>query len=291
MRRTSRPVVALASACVLLVLGACGQAAPEPAPRVSAIAATAVPGASAAPDPSPYLPGSALRVRSAVRAAGPLRVARNPGELLDLRNWYLTLPTGAEGDPDTVEQPALATYSSAWFGLDAARKGVVFTANAGGATTSGSSYPRSELREMNGTEKAAWSNKSGTHVLEVRQAVLAVPPAKPEVVTAQIHDSSDDVMEVRLEGERLIAQYDDGNEDITIDPAYRLGTPFNLRVVAAGGRVEVFYNGVRKAEIARSGSGWYFKTGSYLQSNTSKGDRPDAVARVVIYSARVTHSG
>ena len=69
-----------------------------------------------------------------------------------------------------------------------------------------------------------------------------------------------------------------------------LGTPFNLRIVAASGRIDVFYNDERKAEITQSGSDWYFKTGSYLQSNPSKGDQPDAVARVVLYAVRVTHS-
>jgi Alginate lyase len=273
MRRTSRAVAALLVAGIPLLVAA---------------------GAVAPPDgTTPYRPGSATRARSVVGTARPpaARPARYPGELLDLRNWYLTLPSGEEGRPDTVEQPALDTYGSSWFGLDDGGDGVVFTANAGGVTTKNSSYPRSELREMNGTEKAAWSNTGGTHTLEVRQAVLSVPSAKPEVVTAQIHDASDDVMEIRLEGERLIAQYDDGHENITVDPSYVLGTPFNLRIVAADGRIDVFYNDEHRAEIRRTGSGWYFKTGSYLQSNPEKGDAPDAVARVVLYSVQVTHSG
>ena len=35
--------------------------------------------------------------------------ARVPGDLIDLTDWYLTLPTGKQGDPDTVENPELAT--------------------------------------------------------------------------------------------------------------------------------------------------------------------------------------
>jgi hypothetical protein len=73
-----------------------------------------------------------------------------PGQLLDLRNWYLTLPTGSAGRPDTVEQPDLDRYSSPFFQVDPQRDGVVFTATAGGVTTKNSTYPRSELREMNG---------------------------------------------------------------------------------------------------------------------------------------------
>ena len=143
---------------------------------------------------------------------------------------------------------------------------------------------------MNGTAKAAWSNTSGRHVLTVRQAVTALPPVKPEVVTAQIHDGSDDVMEVRVEGKKLIAQYDDGQRDIVIDPDYRLGTVFDLQIVAADRRVQVYYNGARKADIALSGTSWFFKSGSYLQSNTSKGEQASAVGEVVIYSLLVTHT-
>jgi poly(beta-D-mannuronate) lyase len=211
--------------------------------------------------------------------------------VLSLSNWYLTLPTGEESDPDDVYQPDLATYVGSFFRLNDTRDGVVFTANAGGVTTSGSNYPRSELREMSGGQKASWSNVRGTHTLCVRQAVTRLPQVKPHVVTAQIHDAQDDVMVVRLEGERLMVEYQDGEREIVIDPAYRLGTPYDLRIVAADSRVEVYYNGELKADIPVSGSGWYFKSGSYVQSNLDRGDQADAVAEVVIYFLQVTHSG
>lgn len=214
-----------------------------------------------------------------------------PGQVLDLTNWNLTLPTGSPGEPDTVEQPALATYSSPFFQVDAG--GVVFTSDAGGVTTKGSTYPRSELREKNGAALAKWSNRRGTHTLEVRQAVTALPPAKPEVVTAQIHNADDDVIEIRLEDNRLIAQYgtDDEKDEFVLDPAYVLGTPYDLRITAAAGRVDVFYNGAHSGGAALAGDDWYFKTGSYLQSNVSKGDAPDAVGKVVLYALRVSHTG
>ena len=72
--------------------------------------------------------------------------------MLDPSNWYLTLPTGHKGDPDTVALPKLADHSCTVFHLNDAKDGIVFTANAGGVTTSGSSYPRSELREMTGSK-------------------------------------------------------------------------------------------------------------------------------------------
>lgn len=216
--------------------------------------------------------------------------ARSPGQLLDLDDWYLTLPTGAQGDPDVVNQPELAAYTDRWFHLDDAGDGVAFTADVGGATTGGSSYPRSELREMAGTEHASWSNTTGTHTLSVRQAVTALPSAKPHVVTAQIHDAQSDVLEVRLEGERLLAEYADGSKDVTIDPAYVLGTPYDLTITATDGHVQVTYDGKQVFDEPIAGSGWYFKTGSYVQSNPDKGDSADAVATVVLYSLKLTHA-
>jgi hypothetical protein len=43
--------------------------------------------------------------------------------------------------------------------------------------------------------------------------------------------------------------------------------------------------------VPLSGSGWSFRTGSYLQSDTGKGDAPDAVGSVVLYALSLSHSG
>ena len=216
--------------------------------------------------------------------------AQRPADVLDLTNWYLTLPTGADGDPDTVEQPDLATYTSRSFQLNATKDGVAFTANADGVTTKNSSYPRTELREMNGQQKAAWSNTTGVHTLNVTEAVTELPPTKPETVTAQIHDGNDDVLQIRLEGPRLIVQYDNGAKDVTLDPNYTLGTRYEVKIVAADGHVQISYNGTPKAELPLTGTSWYFKAGAYVQSNTSTGDAATAAAQVVIYSLTVTHT-
>jgi poly(beta-D-mannuronate) lyase len=258
------PRIALFAGALALALTACG----GPAPPQPTVAPT--------PEPAPSAP--------------PTSGAQHPAEVLDLDNWYLTLPTGREGDPDDVYPPDLDTFSDPWFRLTDAGDGVVFTANAGGVTTEGSSYPRSELREMANGELASWSNTRGTHTLDVRQAVTRLPDMKPHVVTAQIHDAEDDVVEVRLEGVRLIAEYDDGDGEVVIDPAYELGTPYDLRITAAGGSVEIFYNGRLAADIPKSGSGWYFKSGSYVQSNPTRGDAPDATAAVILYALTVEHS-
>jgi hypothetical protein len=219
--------------------------------------------------------------------------ARLPADLLDLTNWKLTLPTGSSGSPTEIEQPELATFELApYFHLNPGRDGVLFRAHAGGVTTSGSSYPRSELREMTnrGADLAAWSTTSGVHTMTVTYAILQIPAVKPHVVAGQIHDSSDDVVMIRLEGTNLFVE-GGGNDLGNLKPDYQLGTRFTVRLSASGGRIRIFYEDMTtpKVDVARSATGCYFKAGAYTQSNPSRGDAPDAYGEVVIFSLDVTH--
>jgi hypothetical protein len=230
----------------------------------------------------------------AIAFGSKISPATIPAKILDLANWKITLPvdTSHSGSPDEITQPELATFVlSPYFYVDSAGDGVVFMANAGGFTTSSSSYPRSELREMtsNGSSNASWSNTSGTHTMVVKEAFTHLPDVKPHVVGAQIHDASDDVIEVRLEGSRLFVDHNGTNLG-DLNTNYALGTTYTLKIVAANGHIQAYYNDVLKVDYTHSGSGWYFKAGCYTQSNTSKGDLPSAYGEVVIYSLQVTHN-
>jgi hypothetical protein len=240
---------------------------------------------SAAPSPAP---SESSRSEASSSAPGPL-----PSDILDLSNWYLGIPvnTSHAGAPDIIRQPELASYTNAaWFHLNAARDGVVFAANAGGYTTSGSDYPRSELREMDGSSLASWNSASGTNTMELTEAITKVTPAKPDLVAAQIHDSSDDVIEIRLQGNVLAVHSNDGKTKSVLDPNYQLGTPYSLKIVATSAGIAVYYNGVLTTTVAATGSGYYFKAGAYVQSNPSKGDEASAVGEVVIYKLAVRHA-
>jgi hypothetical protein len=206
-------------------------------------------------------------------------------------DWKLTLPGGKEGDPTEILPSDLRSFvEDGIFHLTPEGDGVVFRAEVGGATTKNSNYPRSELREMAGAEEeASWSNTSGSHTLDVRQAITETPPVKPHVVAAQIHDGSDDVLQIRLEGTTLAVQYNDGKSQIVIDPDYQLGTPYDLRIAAEDSRVVVFYNGEQAAELPLHGSSWYFKVGAYTQSNPEKGDESGAAGEVVVYDLALNH--
>jgi len=217
-----------------------------------------------------------------------------PAQVLKLDNWYLTLPIGTSGSPTEIKQPALATYKhDEYFKPNLDQTGVVFKAHAGGVTTSGSAYPRSELREMasGGTVKAAWSTTSGTHTMFIKEAIIHLPDVKPHVVAGQIHDASNDVMVIRLEGTKLFVDHNGVNGPVLTND-YKLGTIFTVKFVAEGGKVKVYYNdsATPSDDYAVPRDGCYFKAGCYTQSNTTKGDAPTAYGEVVIYDLSVTHN-
>jgi hypothetical protein len=225
-----------------------------------------------------------------------------PADVLDLTNWKLTLPVGDEpDDADEVEQPALDSFQMApWFRVDPTGKGVAFRAHVSGSTTSGSGYPRSELREMTdgGNDQAAWSNESGVHAMTLTAAVTATPKEKPEVSIAQIHGEDDVVAMVRLEKNRLFVEQD-GDDVGELDPNYKLGTKFKLVLQATPAGIRVTYNDRKAVAYDEVGDDNYFKAGCYTQASDKpqeddrddqKYDKPDAYGEVVIYALTVRHT-
>jgi hypothetical protein len=217
-----------------------------------------------------------------------------PSHVLNLASWKLQLPVKSEGGgtPKEVKEAALTSFvSNDHFYLNQQRDGVVFKANAGGATTKNSRYPRSELREMtsDGRSNAGWSNTNGTHTMTIRQAITHLPDVKNQLVAGQIHDSSDDVVMIRLEGSRLFVE--SGGKNIgDLDTNYTLGTVFTVKLVAEKSAIKVYYNDELKVTTAKSGDSYYFKAGCYTQTNTTKGDSAASYGEVTIYDLAVSHT-
>ena len=235
-------------------------------------------------------PPVAAPARAITFVPAPPGTAQFPGQVIDLANWYLTLPTGERDQPDDVHQPELNTFTDRWFRLDDTRDGVVFTANAGGVTTKNSSYPRSELREMNGPEKAGWSNTTGTHTLRLRQAVTQLPTVKPHVVTAQIHDAEDDVIEVRLEGEqsagRVRRRRQRGHPRSRLRARHPLRPRDHRRRRPHPGLLQRHPEGRHRQERV----GLVFQDRQLRPVQPVPRRPPDAVGQVVLYSLDVQHA-
>jgi hypothetical protein len=227
-----------------------------------------------------------------------LRAVNYPATVLDLANWKLNIPLDEDKDgrSDEIKQPKLASYSIApWFQNNDTNTGVVFRANCGGITTSGSGYPRSELREMtnNGKSGASWSTDAGTHIMEIEQAITHLPNIKPQIVVGQIHDADDDVIVFRLEGKKLFIDHN-GADGAVLTKNYELGTKFRVKFEVANGQVKSYYNDALVETYPVHFSGAYFKAGAYVQSNCQgrkkvTGESCDAYGEVVIYKVTVTH--
>ena len=221
--------------------------------------------------------------------------AERPSRIIDLSCWKLTVPydTERKGNPDEIVQPELDTFQDVnCFGVTESRDGVVFRARCDGATTKNAEYPRSELREMKygGKDEASWGTADGRiHSLLTVLAITKTPAVKKHLVCTQIHDAKDDIMMVRLEGNKLFIERNKSG-DIKLDHNYKLGAKFKLKIQAGDGHIRVWYNNSLKMDWEVSRTGCYFRAGCYTQSNIKKGDRPDSYGEVIVYRLQVTHS-
>lgn len=234
------------------------------------------------PEPTPDTPGA----------------ARYPADIVGPA-WYLTLPTGKQGSPDTVHQPELATYSSRYFELTPAGDGVIFRCWHGGVTTSGSSNPRSELREETngGTAHAAWPMKTGRHRMVIEGQVNRLTKVRPHCVIGQIHSADNDTTVFRVEGDKLWVTNGNDTHAYLVDGAFTLGKRYSIGFDVVGdgttGTISYTYNGAKLPFTLKNADvGNYFKAGGYVQSNpkSAPGESTDEYAEVVIYSVSVTHS-
>lgn len=202
-----------------------------------------------------------------------------PSTILDLLRWKLTTPLGEPGRPTEVRPPGLLRFADARC-FFVRGNAVVFRTWADGATTKGSSFTRSELRELDKDgDEIAWDNSDGTtRMLIGRCAVTLLPEVDPEAVVAQIHDDIDDVVMIRAVGDP-----DDPDADLEVFAEWSkgkgkgstkelLGTvgrgeSFTYTIIAdrAGVRVQAF--GVTRKRTGLVRDELYFKAGCYMQAD------------------------
>jgi hypothetical protein len=228
-----------------------------------------------------------------------------PGSNFDLSHWYLGLPVDSSGgtNGNSASIPAaqlVAGYSNALYFYTGSDGAMLFWAPVTGATTSGSDYPRSELRE----QLSPPSNSSnwfafGTHILDAQCKVLQVPTTK-KVIIGQIHGYTGDARPV------LKLQYNNGSLEALVKTnssfdgdkkwtfsSVALSNNINYQIKLVDGLLSVTVNGATQStNIFLHDSDWdtnsmYFKAGSYCQDNdgpTNEG------ARVAFYSLTRSHA-
>lgn len=153
--------------------------------------------------------------------------------------------------------------------------------NAG--TTSGSSYPRCELRQMKpgGTAEASWDSKKTDCWFEYELAVTHLPPKKPQMCVLQLHSDKDDLIEVIYQrntgGGYEFTQRVGGSSKGQPLVSHGLGASCVLALGLAKGVATVYRNGeaiLTTSKMPQSKK-TYAKLLNYLQSNSKTDKAPE----------------
>jgi hypothetical protein len=233
-----------------------------------------------------------------------------PSGNFDLSNWKLTLPVDASGSMSgtAVEVKSLAGYQNSKYFYTGSDGAMVFYAPVEGATTSGSSYARSELREMKGTEKAAWSLSTGgfmSATLEV-DAAPNREGAGGKIIVGQIHGQDDELVRLYWENGKLYFANDragSSNSEVKFyfvnaagqQPSVSLDERFSYTINAKGSDLEVtvfadgqIYKSVTKINSVWQSDTFYFKAGAYLGANETNGS---GYGQTSFYALNFNHNG
>ncbi len=168
-----------------------------------------------------------------------------------------------------------------------------------GATTEGTEFPRSELREMlHAADPSVNWTAQGTHILDARCKVLEVP-SNPKVVIGQIHSYSGKAKPlVKLQYykgrvEALVKVSPAAGEDRKLTfPDVPANSDIAYQIKVEDGVLSITVNGVTQSEnIVANDAEWatqtfYFKAGVYPQDN--EGPESEG-ARVVFSLLNVSH--
>jgi hypothetical protein len=247
---------------------------------------------------SPFSKLCSLAAALLVLAGVNIRAAA-PGSSFDLSHWKLTLPLddagGITGEATEVKNPALQTYSSEFFytGTDGA---TVFWCPVIGATTSGATAPRTELREqmVAGSSSINWS-ALGTHILRGQCRVTQLPDTGA-VIIGQVHGyPSQRLIKLQQDATRVqvyirTSLADGGDTKFTWNIA--TNTLLNYEIKVVDGEAFITVNGVtNRHSFLGDDPAWatityYFKAGAYLQDNA--GPLTEG-GRVSFYQLSVTH--
>lgn len=227
-----------------------------------------------------------------------------PGGNFDLSLWELQEPVGAAGAPTTISAAALegpGGFRDSYFFTDPADGAMTFWDPENGVTTADSSYPRSELREMNADGSTANWPISGTNILSATVAVTEVPD---HVCVGQIHLGTAIEAGLAASTKPLLELYYYATGDIQLgienDPTggqtahlitnVPLGTKFSYTVQLTGdGTIALGIDGATTTftmPASFNGYGQYFKAGDYDQT---AGTDATIGATVKFYALQVSH--
>jgi hypothetical protein len=217
-------------------------------------------------------------------ASFALDPSKPPGQNFDLSNFKLQTPlSDGNGGILEVPQPQLATYTSSNF-FTAGDGAMVFWCPDNGATTGGTSFPRSELRDL-----SEWTFTDGIHHVETATCKVLQQPSTGEIIIGQIHgpSSGTEALKLRWTNGTIQLGYKtsvNGTEQkVTITTA-NLGDLLNYTLEEQNHVITATVNGhsvSRTLDSSWNTQQMYFKAGDYNQDNSSSGTDG---AKVAFYS-------
>jgi mannuronan 5-epimerase len=227
----------------------------------------------------------------------PLDGSKPPGANFDLTHWKLQMPDATSSEISPAQLAAGFTNSFFFTGADGT---MVFVCPVTGGTTSGSVFPRCELRELLDPkdETVNWTGY-GTHVLEAQCSVTRIPSSRRTFI-AQIHgfnETADPLLKLRFDNGTVEALVKDGvnsTNDLSFPLAtVKLGEAIAYQIKMVDGLLSMTVNGARQSfDVFQSDPAWsnqtfYFKAGNYCQDNSGT---PDEGAVVSFDRLSVYHS-
>lgn len=182
-----------------------------------------------------------------------------------------------------------ATPDNLWVG---------FKPRADGPTTSGTSYARDELREVNADgSNAKWDALVGEHIMQGRTKIVHTPDNDPDVVIAQLHNGDADRISIRTQmfstGIVVLGVRINGTLHATRfeNPWPGEGHEFDWKIRLIDGLAEIYYEDMDTPLITSSSlvqtthpDGWYWKAGAYNQFNESDTGATDLSVAASEYS-------
>jgi hypothetical protein len=237
---------------------------------------------------------------TSARAATALNPGVAPGGNFNLSVWELQLPIGSPGSPTTIRPSQLEGANGyqnlSYFWTDKNDGSMTFWDPEAGVTTPNSSYPRTELREMNSNGTAANWALSGNSTLSAQLRVVSVTA---NVCVGQVHlgtggTSTKPLVELyyHSNGDIYLGTEDSpsGGQTLHYITNVALGVHWTYVINVSGSTINLTVNGSETHySIPSSFDAYdmYFKAGDYNQSASSSTTNG---AKVKFYSLTVSHS-
>jgi len=228
-----------------------------------------------------------------------------PSGNFDLSHWKLTLPVDSSGGTNgtAAEIPTaqlVAGYTNADYFYTGADGAMVFWCPVTGATTSGSSYPRTELRELlNPNDDSVNWVGYGTHQMDAQCQMIQVPSTK-KVIIGQIHSYTGAALPLlKLEYnsgtiDALVKESPNSDTDTHFPFPSNVGLSNNItyQIKMVDGLLTMVVNGsTQSVNVFQTDPAWtnqtlYFKAGNYCQDNSGPSTEG---ATVSFYALTVLH--